>query len=125
MGSLDAQAKRLLSFVQDTVLPAVPRAAWLLAGVAVFSVLNLIFEQEIWPHHPQTGVWFGVTFIGCVVSLPWLAAFAAGRIAAMLKNRAWRWAWRIASWVGYAGAACITVVVGVGLVELLSGQMTD
>ncbi|MET4106608.1 hypothetical protein [Hymenobacter sp. UYP22] len=125
MGWLDAQAVRLWRFGQDTVRPAVPRAAWLLAGVAVFCVLNLVFEDEIWPNHPQTGVWFGATFIGCVVSLPWLAAFTAGRIAATLKNRAWLWAWRLVSWGGYVGAACITVAVGIGLVVLLSGQMTD
>ncbi|WP_426492967.1 hypothetical protein [Hymenobacter sp. 102] len=122
---LDALPGRLWRFGLDTVLPAVPRAAWWLAGGMAFCILNLVFEDEIWPHHPQTGVWFGATFIGCVVSLPWLAALAAGRIAAMLKNQAWRWLWCLASWGGYVGAACITVAAGIGLVAFLSGRMTD
>ncbi|MDU0371930.1 hypothetical protein ACFPAF_16130 [Hymenobacter endophyticus] len=103
MNWLDTQAVRLWRFGQDTVRPAVPRAAWLLAGIAVFCVLNLLFEQEIWPHHPQTGVWFGVTFIGCVMSLPWLAAYAAARVAWEITGW-WKVVWQLATWGLYAAA---------------------
>lgn len=103
MGWLDVQAARLWRFGLDTVRPAVPRAAWLLAGVAVFCLLNLVFEREIWPHHRGIGNWFSLALFGCVVSLPWLAAYAAARIAGEVTGW-WKVLWQLATWGLYATA---------------------
>lgn len=102
-GWLDAQVARLWQFGLDTVLPAVPRAVWVLAGVAGFSVLNLVFQQEIWPHHPGVGNWFGVALFGCVVSLPWLGAYAAARISWEVSGW-WKVLWQLITWSCYAAA---------------------
>jgi hypothetical protein len=111
---LDALPGRLWRFGVDTVLPAVPRAAWWLAGGMFFCVLNLVFESEIWPNHPRTGEWFGVGILIGIFSLPWLAARAAARVSGAV-TRLWQLLWQLATWGLYFLAvlsAVLFIVLG-------------
>ncbi|RSK51438.1 hypothetical protein [Hymenobacter rigui] len=111
---LDALPGRLWQFWLDTVLPAVPRAAWWIAGSMLFCILNLVFEKEIWPHHKQIGNAFCVGILGGVFSLPWLAARAAARISWEVTGL-WKLLWQFLTWGLYFLAvlsAVLFIVLG-------------
>ena len=115
---MDSLVARLLRFGRCTVLPAVPRVAWLLAGLAFFCVINLAFEQEIWPHHRGVGHCFSVLFFGCLASLPGLAGRTAARIAGVVTG-GWQLLWKLVSWGCYVVAAITLVVFLIGCILFL------
>lgn len=111
---LEALPERLRQFGLNTVLSAVPRAAWWIAGGVVFCTLNLMFERELWPHHKQIGNAFCVGILIGVFSLPWLAGRTAARVSWELTG-AWKLLWRLATWGLYSVA-----VMSLGLLLMIS-----
>lgn len=41
--------------------PVVPPRLWLTAAGGVVAGLSVLFQQEIWPHHPKAELWSGLT----------------------------------------------------------------
>lgn len=109
-----SQPERFLYFALDTVLPAAPPALWWSIGLGLFSLLNLVFEQEIWPHTPRAENWFLLVGLCCAVLLPWQVARTAGRVADAVRGSAWRLLWQLASWGAYAAGAVALVPGTIG-----------
>ncbi|WP_226269903.1 hypothetical protein [Hymenobacter pini] len=105
----EALPGRLRQFGLNTMLPAVPRAAWWIAGGVVFCTLNLVFERELWPHHKQIGNAFCVGILIGVFSLPWLAGRTAARVSWDLTG-ARKLLWQFATWGLYFMAVLSAVL---------------
>ena len=60
--------------------PVVPPLLWLTAAGSVLIVLSLVFDNEIWPHHPQAAGW-GRALLACLL-------LAAGAQSIQVL---WRW----------------------------------
>jgi hypothetical protein len=82
---------------------------WWTIGIGLFSLLNLIFQQEIWLHTPQAENWFSLLGLLCLLMLPWQAACTAGRVADLLCTSLWRFPWRLVSWGAYLGGGLVLV----------------
>jgi hypothetical protein len=100
---------QLFHFAFSTVVPAAPAALWWTIGLGLFSLLNLIFQQEIWMHTPHAEKWFALLGLGCLLLLPWQAAQTAGRVAELLRNSLWRFLWRLVSWGAYLGGGLVLI----------------
>ena len=66
--------------------PVVPARLWLAGAGAGLAVLNLIFERELWPGHPQAGRWGWA-------ALALLLQAGGGQVLVVL----WRW---LAAYIG-------------------------
>ena len=79
--------------------PVVPARLWLTGAGAGLAVLNLIFERELWPGHPQAGRWGWATLAllllagggqALVVLWRWPAAYAGPRwVRLVLRGLVW------------------------------------
>ncbi|MBT9391717.1 hypothetical protein KLP40_00965 [Hymenobacter sp. NST-14] len=79
------------------------------------SWLNLIFLEELWPHHPLAESWFAGLLLACGFGLPWLGAHTAQRVRPHLRQRCWRALWQLAACGAYAVAAMSTGLLALGL----------
>lgn len=118
-----ALVELLLRFVFSIVLPAAPPALWWAMGLGLFSVLNLVFQREIWPHTPHAIGWFLLLGICSALLLPWQVARTASHVAELLHSSVWRTLWRLASWGAYiAGGLALlpgAIVIGYLLIDVL------
>jgi hypothetical protein len=96
-----------------------PRGLWLLAGGLVLGILNLLLQDELWPHTPLIEKYSVTLLIGCGLVLPWVAARWSWRITRALHSGIWWFAWYLASALFYALAAGTSVVGFVGFIALL------
>ncbi|AHJ98841.1 hypothetical protein [Hymenobacter swuensis] len=115
---LDAQVARLWRFGCHTVLPAVPRSGWLVVGLFGFGLLNLGFEREIWPHHPQADIWFGLLLCSCGLMLPWQSAATARRVSQVVVG-SWQLLWQLLAWMSYAAAVLVSIPALIGFILCL------
>ena len=90
--------------------PVVPPLLWLTAAGCGMTILSLVFEAEIWPHHPQATGWGRALLAGL------LLAAGIQRIQVL-----WRWP---APYLGPAGlrwllrAATLAVIVGITILMI-------
>ena len=90
--------------------PVVPPLLWLTAGGCGMTILSLVFEAEIWPHHPQATGWGRALLAGLLL--------AAGIQSIQVL---WRWP---APYLGPAGlrwllrAATLAVIVGITILMI-------
>ena len=90
--------------------PVVPPLLWLTAAGCGMAILSLVFEAEIWPHHPQATGWGRALLAGL------LLAAGIQSIQAL-----WRWP---APYPGPAGlrgllrAAVVAVIVGITILMI-------
>jgi hypothetical protein len=106
----------LFRFGFHTVLPAVPAGLWWTIGLGLFSLLNIIFEQEFWPHTPGIDHRFMLLGLVCLLLLPWQIGRMANQVANSLHGIFWQFCWRLAAWSAYVagGVALIPGVIGLG-----------
>ena len=90
--------------------PVVPPLLWLTAAGCGMAILSLVFEAEIWPHHPQATGWGRALLAGLLL--------AAGIQSIQVL---WRWP---APYLGPAGlrwllrAATLAVIVGITILMI-------
>lgn len=90
--------------------PVVPPLLWLTAAGCGMTILSLVFEAEIWPHHPQATGWGRALLAGLLL--------AAGIQSIQVL---WRWP---APYLGPAGlrwllrAATLAVIVGITILMI-------
>ena len=104
--SVVSRAEQLWQFTRHVLLPAVPRLAWWALVLLLFSSLNLLFQRELWPHHPQAEEWFLVLLVAILAVLPWLVAYTAQRLTHQVRRWWWRGFWQL-----IAVGACVVAVV--------------
>ena len=90
--------------------PVVPPLLWLTAGGCGMTILSLVFEAEIWPHHPQATGWGRALLAGLL-------------LAAEIQSIQVLWRWP-APYLGPAGlrwllrAATLAVIVGITILMI-------
>ncbi|RYU79731.1 hypothetical protein [Hymenobacter persicinus] len=93
----------LLNFVRLVLRQCPPLLGWTL-GVIVFALLNSGFHHELWPHTPLARPVFITLLWAGLLTLPWLAARVAWRLADAVASFFWQTVWRLAAVAGYGGA---------------------
>ncbi|UYZ63188.1 hypothetical protein [Hymenobacter weizhouensis] len=112
--------EQLLGFLCYTVLPAVPRGLWLAGSGALFSCINLLLLEEVWPNTPKAEPVFSTAFVLCAVPVPWLLGFTTYRVAAALQNWKWRMLWQLVYACCFVGACLLLIPECIGVFILLS-----
>ena len=109
------------------VLRVLPRLVWWVLAAALFTLLNFVLHEELWPNTPAARPFFGLLALGCLMAMPWLAALTAWRLAEAVHSSFWKAIWRCTALACYgsAGLALIGGLIGSGfavadLVEKLS-----
>ncbi|GGG31861.1 hypothetical protein [Hymenobacter glacieicola] len=111
--------EQLLVFIWYTVLPAVSGRLWVGLAVLVFSALNLLLCEEIWPHTPQAAELFMACLCGGLLVVPWLVARMVQRVTAGVSGWFWRLLWHLATVGCYAAAGLLLVSAFIGLVVVV------
>ncbi|TGD79027.1 hypothetical protein [Hymenobacter wooponensis] len=110
---------RLFRFGLNTVLPAAPAGFWWMIGLGLFSLLNIIFQQEIWPHTPGSEKWCMLLGLVCLLVLPWQIGRTANQVANSLHSIIWQFCWRLAAWSAYVAGGVLLIPGVIGISWLL------
>ncbi|MFD2786597.1 hypothetical protein [Hymenobacter rubripertinctus] len=123
MRPAESYSGQLWQFTREVLLPAVPRLAWLVLGVMMFSGLNLLFLAELWPHFPQAETWFIVPLMAGLLLVPWLGAYTAQRVRPQVRQWGWRTLWQLATFGAYAVAGMSAGLLVLGLLVGLLNRL--
>ncbi|NVO85297.1 hypothetical protein [Hymenobacter terrestris] len=116
-----SHASQLWQFVWQVLLPAVPRLAWLVLGLVGFFLLNLGFEDELWPHHPRAKQLLIPLLVLSLGALPWLGGHVARQVRRNVQRWWWRRLWQLATIGAYTVAVFSSIMIfSLLLVELIS-----
>lgn len=116
--------RRLFCFCLETVLPAAPAGLWWVIGLGLFSLLNLLLSEEIWPHTPHSEHWFMLLGLVCLLVLPWQIGRAANRVANTLPGLFWQFCWRLTAWSAYVAGGVLLIPTLIGLAWLLTTKLS-
>ncbi|NVO29974.1 hypothetical protein [Hymenobacter lapidiphilus] len=113
-------AAQLWQFVWQLLLPAVPRLAWCVLALLIFSGLNLLFQRELWPHYPQAEKWFIVLLLVGLALIPWMGIYTAQRLTHQVRHWWWRGFWQLVIVGSYALATVSSFILLLGLLMSLA-----
>jgi len=109
---------RLANFLV-LVLRLVPLVLWRLLALLVFTLLNLVFQNEVWPNTPNAAVFFCGVGLIILVLVAWLASALAWRVADTISGEPWNTTWRLVAVLGFSGATVLTAASTVVFFALL------
>ena len=84
---------------------------WALAGL-LFTVLNGVFYEELWPNTPQATNYLFFFGVGCFLVTLWATVGIAKHLRSVVASRFWSFVYYIIWLVGTTGAILLTTVVG-------------
>ena len=119
MRPAETYSGQLRRFLWEVLWPVVPRVAWLVLGLTVFSWLNLVFLEELWPHYPLAETWFTGLLVGCLVLLLWLGAYTVRQVSRHVRRWWWRALWQLVTIGAYGVAGLWSVLIAIGVLGLL------
>ncbi len=112
---------QLARFARQVLLPAVPRRAWAVLGLTGFLILNLGFEDELWPHHPGAKQLLIPLLLLSLGVLPWLGAHTARQVGQSVQRWWWQRLWQLTTIGAYAVAVVSSMLLAIYLLVGLLG----